>query len=231
MTPLRTQSFRYRGGVVRIAAWHGRADVASLAVRGRGTLPAASVDRLLARVRAAGFREVVTNALPPAATLPLVDAGFEVRGRLRLLVHDLLHLDAPSGRTRRSRRDERDAVLAVDALAFDEFWRLDAEGFRSARRATPSSHVRVTRGALEGYGLFGRAGVDGYVQRLAVAPRAQGGGLGRALLLDGLHWLRRRGAARAYVNTQSDNDRAFALYERAGFRPLPVGLSVLGRTL
>ena len=73
---MKTQSFRFHGGVVRIAAWHGRADVASLALRGRGTLAPASVDRLLERVRAAGYREVVTNALAPAATLPLVDAGF-----------------------------------------------------------------------------------------------------------------------------------------------------------
>ena len=65
-----TQSFRHRGGSVRIAAWHGRADVASLALRGRGALAPATVDRLLDRVRAAGYREVVTNALAPAATLP-----------------------------------------------------------------------------------------------------------------------------------------------------------------
>ena len=54
---MKAQSFRYRGGVVRIADWHGRADVASLAVRGRGPLESAAVERLLDRVRAAGYRK------------------------------------------------------------------------------------------------------------------------------------------------------------------------------
>jgi ribosomal protein S18 acetylase RimI-like enzyme len=229
---MRTQSFRYRGGVVRIAAWQGRADVASLALRGRGPLAPASVERLLARVRAEGYREVVTNALAPAATLPLVDAGFDVRGRLRVLVHDFADLPEVTRRTRRAHRSERAAMVDADRAAFDEFWRLDANGLREAARATPSSHLRVTRdhGPL-GYALFGRATTDGYVQRLAVHPEVQGCGYGTALLTDGLHWLRRRGATRAYVNTQSDNDRAYALYERSGFRALPVGLCVLGRTL
>jgi hypothetical protein len=33
------------------------------------------------------------------------------------------------------------------------------------------------------------------------------------------------------VNTQWDNEVALALYQSCGFRRLPVGLSVLGRTL
>jgi GNAT superfamily N-acetyltransferase len=229
---MKTQSFRFHGGVVRIAAWHGRADVASLALRGRGTLAPASVDRLLERVRAAGYREVVTNALAPAATLPLVDAGFAVRGRLRVLAHDLQHLPVESGRTRRARRRERDVLLATDQAAFDEFWAFDRDGLRQAARATPSSQFRITRDpGPAGYALFGRAHTDGYVQRLAVHPDIQGRGVGAALLTDGLQWLRTRGATRAYVNTQSDNDRAYALYQRVGFTPMPVGLCVLGRTL
>jgi [ribosomal protein S18]-alanine N-acetyltransferase len=229
---MKTQSFRYRGGVVRIAAWHGRADVASLALRGRDAIAPASVERLLERVRAAGYQEVVTNALAPAATLPLVDAGFAVRGRLRVLMHDFAELPALTHRTRKARRREREEIVATDQAAFDDFWHFDDDGLRQAARATPSSHLRVTRdpGPM-GYALFGRAAIDGYVQRLAVHPEAQGRGYGRALLVDGMHWLRRRGATRAYVNTQSDNDRAYELYQRAGFQPLPIGLCVLGRTL
>ena len=229
---MKTQSFRFHGGVVRIAAWHGRADVASLALRGRGTLAPASVDRLLERVRAAGYREVVTNALAPAATLPLVDAGFAVRGRLRVLVHDLQQLPAENGRTRRAGRRDRDMMLATDQAAFDEFWAFDRDGLRQAARATPSAQFRITRDpGPAGYALFGRAHTDGYVQRLAVHPDVQGRGAGAALIIDGLQWLRTRGATRAYVNTQSDNDRAYALYQRVGFTPMPVGLCVLGRTL
>jgi ribosomal protein S18 acetylase RimI-like enzyme len=230
---VKAQSYRFRGGVARVAAWHGRADVASLALRGHSTPTTAAVERLLERLRDAGYREVVTNALAPGASLPLVDVGFAVRGRLHLLVHDLTTLPAPSGRTRRARRTDRDAVLAVDASAFDEFWRFDDSGLREATNATPRAHLRVAdpHGEVVGYGLFGRASDDGFVQRLAVRPSHAGAGLGQALLVDGLHWLRKHGARRALVNTQEENGRALALYLRAGFRRLPVGLCVLGRSL
>ncbi len=181
----------------------------------------------------AGYREVVTNALGPGASLPLVDVGFVVRGHLHLLIHDLDALPDQSGRTRRAVRGDRPTLLAADAAAFEEFWRFDAVALREATRATPRAHTRVApvRGAPAGYGLFGRAGIAGYVQRLAVAPEAQGEGLGRALLYDGLRWLRSHGASRAYVNTQEENGRALRLYVRSGFRLLPVGLNVLGREL
>jgi [ribosomal protein S18]-alanine N-acetyltransferase len=229
---VKTQSFRFRGGVARIAAWHGRADVASLALRGRGAPAPALVERVLERARAAGFRAVITNALAPAATLPLVDAGFAVKGRLKVLVHDLEGLRPPSRRTRRARRADRDAIIAVDHAAFDEFWRLDEGELRDAQRATPSSHLRVSRGPeVQAYALLGRAATDGYLQRLAVHPDAQGSGIGKDLLFDGLAWVRERGARQAFVNTQDENDRAYGLYVGAGFTPLPVGLCVLGREL
>ena len=90
----------------------------------------------------------------------------------------------------------------------------------------------MTRGdPIVGYGLFGRAERVGYVQRLAVHPDAQGPGLGPALLPTGCAGCASAALASAFVNTQVDNDRALRLYERAGFRRLPVGLCVLGRNL
>jgi ribosomal protein S18 acetylase RimI-like enzyme len=229
---VKTQSFRFRGGVARVAAWHGRPDIASVALHCRGALSLDAVGALLDHLRDAGYQEVITNALAPGASLPLVDSGFAIRGRLHLLSHDLEALPPPTRRTRRARSADREAVLRVDAAAFDEFWRLDDLGLDQAARATPRSHTRVTRGEpLVGYALFGRAESVGYVQRLAVQPDAQGRGHGPALLAEGLRWLRVHNARSAFVNTQVDNDRALDLYERAGFRRLPVGLCVLGRSL
>jgi ribosomal protein S18 acetylase RimI-like enzyme len=51
------------------------------------------------------------------------------------------------------------------------------------------------------------------------------------LLLDGLHWMRRRGVRRAVVNTQMGNDAALNLYQQIGFRREPSGLSVLSTGL
>jgi GNAT superfamily N-acetyltransferase len=229
----KAQSFRFRGGVARVATWHGRPDIASLAFHGSDAPSPRTLRRLLARLHEEGYREVVTNALAPGASLPLVDVGFAVRDRLHLLVHELSGLPPSSGDTRRATRADREAILAVDAAAFDDFWRFDAIALREATRATPRSHLRVasTPAGVDAYGLFGRAGSAGYVQRLAVAPAAGHQGLGRALLTDGLHWLREHGAIRAFVNTQEDNQRALEVYTRAGFSRLPVGLCVLGREL
>jgi ribosomal protein S18 acetylase RimI-like enzyme len=229
---VKTQSIRFRGGVARVAAWHGHSDIASVALQCRGAPSAEAIELLVAQLRASGYREVITNALAPGASLPLVDAGFRIRGRLHLLSHDFASLPDASRRTRRAGAADRHNVLAVDAAAFDEFWRLDDVGLDQAARATPRSHLRVTRSdPIAGYGLFGRADGVGYVQRLAIHPDSQGSGNGSALLTDGLRWLRTRGARSAFVNTQVENERALHLYEQAGFRRLPVGLCVFGRTL
>ncbi len=226
-----------------MTAWNGRPDIASLALHGSDTPSPRTLRRVLTRLSHAGYREVVTNALAPGASLPLVDAGFAVRGRLHLLSYDFDEpglADIPRGprRPRRANRTDRPEILRVDAAAFDDFWRFDAAALREATHATPRAHMRVasaidpsTERTIDGYGLFGRSGSAGYVQRLAVAPRAAGDGIGRSLLCDGLRWLRSHGAQRVYVNTQDDNARALDLYLRNGFTQLPVGLCVLGREL
>jgi len=228
-----TRTHRYRGGVVRIGAWHGRVDVASLALHADRPPGLGTVHRLLADLARDGFRSVVTGALTPADSLPFVDAGFVVRERLHLLAHDLHDVPPPPAATRRARRTDRTEVLAIDGLAFEAFWRLDDDGLDDALRATPSTRFRVAGpdDVVQAYAIVGRAGRQGYVQRLASHPAARGRGLARALLADGLGWLRRHGTGRALVNTQEGNDAALALYRSCGFVGLPVGLCVLGRTL
>ena len=76
--------------------------------------------------------------------------------------------------------------------------------------------------------MTGRAGRQGYLQRLAVDPDTRRRGLGRALVVDALRWVRRTGGRSCLVNTQADNQDALVLYEACGFRRLPSGLGVLG---
>ena len=80
---------------------------------------------------------------------------------------------------------------------------------------------------VSGYTISGRAGLRGFVQRLAVHPDTQSTGIGRRLLLDGLAWMQRGGAREAFVNTQTNNAAALALYTSVGFREEPIGLTVL----
>jgi ribosomal protein S18 acetylase RimI-like enzyme len=229
----KAHSYRFRDGVVRVSAWHGRPDIASAAFFAAGAPSPRTIDRVVTRLRDAGYREVLTNALGTAAEAALVDRGFVVRDRLLLLEHRLVPVPPASGQTRKATRADRDAIVAVDDAAFESFWRFDDLALREAARATPKSSIFVVDGDAEvaGFVLVGRAGGTGYVQRLAVAPAAQRRGYGRALVADGLRWLREHGAARALVNTQADNSHALALYRAMGFADLESGLSVLGRAL
>jgi ribosomal protein S18 acetylase RimI-like enzyme len=196
-------------------------------------LSAAFVDSCLDRLRARGFTFVVTSALSQDECTGFLRAGFDVQEELELLAHDLSAIPSVRHRLRRPRRADRPRVLEVDGIAFDAFWRLHQGGLDDALGATPSVRFRVhgRRDRLDGYVIGGRGAGTGYVQRLAVHPSARGRGLGRSLVADVLRWMRRRGAARALVNTQQTNEAALSLYVACGFRVLPEGLRVLARPL
>jgi ribosomal protein S18 acetylase RimI-like enzyme len=82
-------------------------------------------------------------------------------------------------------------------------------------------------GGVIGYAVTGRAGRQGFLQRVAVHPAHQRQGLGRKLVIDGLAWLKRWRVNRVVVNTPVDNRAALALYEGLGFRRQPRCLCVL----
>jgi ribosomal protein S18 acetylase RimI-like enzyme len=231
-TIMSEDTLRWRGGWARLGSWRGQPDVAYLSVGADRPPTRELVERCVGRLRGRGYSAVVTSALTPADSLAFVDAGFAVRERLHLLAHDLRDLPEPTHVTRRARRDDRAAVLALDASAFDDFWRIDADGLENAIRATPAARFRVVGDdPVLAYAVTGRAGRHGYVQRIAVHPDARRCGYGRAVVADGLRWLRRHRVTRALVNTQLRNDAALALYRACGFAPLPTGLCVMGRTL
>ena len=227
------ETIAQRGERVRLASWRADGQVAHLSPTALRPLSADFVDSCLDRLRARGFTSVVTSALSEAESTGFLRAGFDVQEQLELLAHDLDAIPPVGHRLRRALQCDRAGVLGVDSLAFDSFWRLHQGGLEDALGATPSVRFRVhgRRERLDGYVIGGRGGGTGYVQRLAVHPGARGQGLGRSLVGDVLRWMRRRGAARALVNTQQTNQAALSLYRACGFRVLPEGLRVLARTL
>jgi ribosomal-protein-alanine N-acetyltransferase len=227
------ETIEQHGERARLASWRADGQVAHLSPTAMRPLSAAFVDSCLERLRARGFTFVVTSALSDVESAGFLRAGFEVQEELELLSHDLDRIPGVDHRLRRPWRGDRPRVLAVDDLAFDAFWRLHQGGLDDALGATPSVRFRVHGwgDGLDAYVIGGRGSGTGYVQRLAVHPTARGQGLGRSLVGDVLRWMRRRGAARALVNTQRTNESARALYRSCGFHVLPEGLQVLARSL
>jgi ribosomal-protein-alanine N-acetyltransferase len=228
----------------RAGPWRGDGRVAYLAPLPYDPPPSPDfLRRCLDQLAGRGYAEVITSALAGAEQRPFLTVGFLPHEQLRFLAHDLVGVPigpapGPHG-LRRATPADWDAVLDVDAGSFSPFWRLDRGGLEEALTATPSTRFRVAtaspgpsrQGRVVGYAITGRAGAQGYLQRLAVAAGARRTGVGRALALDGLRWLRRRGVRRAVVNTQFGNDAALALYLRLGFRVEPSDLAVLHRSL
>lgn len=235
------QLLRIDGARFRAGRWRARGDLAYLVpLSPAHTLTAGALRKARAELGSQGFDEIVTAAVAPPERAAFLRDGFEEREHLHLLRHDLrglptarrhgLHRSGP--RIRRCTGSDREAVLELDSRTFDEFWRLDEEGLADAMDATPVSRLRVIRdNGIVGYAVAGRAGTQGFLQRLAVDPSCQGGGFGTALVHDALHWMRRRGATVGWVNTQEANDRALGLYEHLGFRPADHNLTVLARAV
>jgi ribosomal protein S18 acetylase RimI-like enzyme len=217
---------------LRVVPWRGDGRIAHI-TPGRGRASLAAVHRTVEGLAGAGYDSVLTGALGSHDQVPFLQAGFAVHERLHLLARHLDDLPRTRpARLRRARQADRPSVLAVDAAAFPSFWRLDASGLDDALAATPSARFRVATtagdsGAVIAYAITGRAGPRGYLQRLAVHPDHQRAGIGAALVVDGLRWLRRWGAKEALVNTQEGNDAAVRLYEALSFRRRPDGLAVL----
>jgi ribosomal protein S18 acetylase RimI-like enzyme len=238
------QVVRWGAEQARIGPWQGDERVAHLSPLA-GTAPpsVAFVRRCLDQLAGHGFSRVVTGALAAPEQAAFIGAGFRVEENLHVLSADLTGVTEGSWRhahrdivIRRVHSADRPSVLALDHLAFDPFWKLDEAGLIDALHATPRARFRVAVGVrpdptvttgIVGYAITGRAGGHGFLQRLAVHPAWQRRGVGRALVLDGLAWLHRRGVERAAVNTQLENRKALALYESLGFRREPRGLSVL----
>lgn len=222
-------------GHTRVPRWRGDPFTAYL-VPAKGHSSLAAIDRAVAAAVADGCRHAVTAALSREEQEPFLIAGFTVQERLHLLERSVDDLPKVQSTVvlRRGRRGDRPSILEVDRAAFSSFWHFDRSGLEDALDATPSSRLRVATDSddsVTAYAVTGRAASRGYLQRLAVAPAAQRRGIGAALVVDSLRWLKRWGAREVLVNTQEANTSALALYEALGFRRRSNGLAVLQRDL
>ena len=117
---------------------------------------------------------------------------------------------------------EQGGITTADLAArMDEAW-FDAGDFLVARSG----------GALVGYNWLKiePGAAEGEIYVVGVSPEWSGHGLGRRLMTAGLERLRRRGAARATLYVEADNEPAVRLYRSIGFADRTVDVQYRRRT-
>jgi [ribosomal protein S18]-alanine N-acetyltransferase len=105
------------------------------------------------------------------------------------------------------------SLFPVDAWSAETFW--------SELALVPATRCYVVAvgadDAVLGYAGVFVAGADADVQTVAVAPQAQGKGVGALLLHSLMRTAQQRGATRLFLEVRSDNEPALGLYDREGF--------------
>jgi mycothiol synthase len=167
---------------------------------------------------------------PAAARIAAKHGLSRVRELLKMRLDRTTELPQPkwpdgvTTRTFEPGRDE-DEMVAVNKKAFDwhpEQGRLTADEVRETERESwfdpEGFFLAIKAGKIAGFHWTKvHPGDIGEVYVVGVDPDAQGGGLGRALTLEGLHHLRDKGLGDTILYVESDNAPAVAVYTRLGF--------------
>jgi GNAT superfamily N-acetyltransferase len=119
---------------------------------------------------------------------------------------------------RRAGAEDVPHLVALDAAAFEPFWRLSAAILQRASEESPYLLVAELGHVIVGYLMAESGGQEAYVGRVAVAPAFQSQGIGARLMVEALALMRRDGLRSVALNTQADNLPSRHLYERLGFR-------------
>lgn len=122
-----------------------------------------------------------------------------------------------------------DAILAVNAEAFDPFWRYSDATILSWLLTSDHATLAEVDGQVVGFALTSHHPENeyAYLIRLATLPTYRDRGIGKQLVTDALDYARAAGAAGLALNTQASNIVSRGLYESMGFRPTGQALSVM----
>ena len=125
------------------------------------------------------------------------------------------------------REEDLPAVEALDRAAFDPPWQMDTDALRETMERSLLAAALVWENRIVGYFMAVSTSHGVHLTRLAVDPRAQSRGFGRALAAYALNHFHRQSAPWITVNTQSGNRRSRRLYQSMGFAEMQVSYPVL----
>ena len=118
---------------------------------------------------------------------------------------------------RQMESNELERVHAVDTAAFAPLWRNSLESIQLAYAQATLAAVAEDEQGIVGYQISTPNPVGAHLARLAVHPRAQGKGVGFALVRHLQGQFSGSDQRRISVNTQDNNLASLALYAKAGF--------------
>lgn len=197
---------------------HRRGGLASLLLQ-RGTEHAAAIGAGAAHFPIAGANRVARGLLEKQGFAP-------VRRFLRLSLRRKGVAAVPVRPPLRPMRSGEEAVLTrVHNLSFARSWGFHPNteveiGYWLAQPCCRLEGVffALIREEVVGYCWTREMPKKGEILMLGVDPAHQGKGVGRALLLRGIHHLRGRGFHRVDLTVDEENTGAIALYRSVGFR-------------
>lgn len=130
---------------------------------------------------------------------------------------------------RNARAGYIEAVLDLNAAAFEPLWRYDRRVILSWLLLADHAVVAELAGRPVGFALTTLRVADDHAQliRVATHPSSQGLGVGRQLVMDAVRYAAEQGTAGLWLNTQSSNTTARHLYETLGFRPTGDAVAVM----
>lgn len=116
------------------------------------------------------------------------------------------------------RATDLEALCALDAAAFEPFWRLNAGILRQAMAEARYFLVAESDAGIVGYLLAEQHGDEAHIGRIGVAPSVQRRGIGTRLIVEAFARMGADGMSSVYLNTQEDNETSRRLYEGLGFQ-------------
>ncbi len=108
-------------------------------------------------------------------------------------------------------------IEQLDHAAFEPPWQMDSDALRETLRRSILATVLRLEERIAGYLMATPTPQGVHLTRLAVHPKEQNKGIGRALITHLLNHFLRQGAPRITVNTQIENRRSQRLYRWLGF--------------
>ncbi len=135
----------------------------------------------------------------------------------------------PAATLRAANAADIEAILAVNAAAFEPFWRYGDATLLSWLLTSDHAALAEVDGQAAGFALTSRNPENeyAYLIRLATLPTYRDRGIGKQLVADALEYARAAGAAGLALNTQASNLISRGLYESLGFHPTGQALSVM----